>query len=213
MKKYLLYFFLFHLIIGQVAYCQVDTTQTSNNLLEELNTPEQKKVELLPKKMLFTQSLLWGQNGLIRKNKAFQLSPDERVSEMKIRRKMLQYHQIAGITTLVAMLGEGIIGMQLYNGDRNIRDLHEGVAAAVNIGYITTACLSFFAPPKMIDERKGYSSIKVHKALAFIHIAGMLATNILASQVHDHPELKPYHRDAAMVTFAALTASMVVIKF
>lgn len=213
MKKFTPYCFLLFLLLSAISYGQSDSTKTSNNLLDELNTPEQKKVELLPKKMLFTQSLLWGQNGLMRKNKAFELSPDERIKEMKIRRQMLVYHQIAGIATLTAMLGEGIIGMQLYNGDRKIRDLHEGVAAAVNIGYITTACLSFLAPPKMLDERKGYSSIKVHKILAFIHIAGMLATNILAGQVHDHPDLKPYHRDAAMATFTALTASMVVIKF
>jgi len=213
MKKITLLCIPLLLLIGCTSYGQTDSSKISNNLLDELNTPEQKKVELLPKKMLFTQSLLWGQNGLMRKYKTFELSPDERVKEMKIRRQMLVYHQIAGITTLAAMLGEGIIGMQLYNGDRKLRDLHEGVATAVNIGYITTACLAFLAPPKMLDERKGYSSIKVHKILAFVHIAGMLATNILASQVHQHPDLKPYHRDAAMATFTALTASMVIIKF
>ena len=151
MKKYIPFIFLFFLLVSANSYGQNDSTKTSNNLLDELNTPEQKKVDLLPKKMLFTQSLLWGQNGLMRKTKYFELSPEERIKEMKIRRQMLVYHQITGIATLTAMLGEGIIGMQLYNGDRKIRDLHEGVAAAVNIGYITTACLSFLSPPKMLD--------------------------------------------------------------
>ena len=28
---------------------------------------DQKQIELLPEKMIFTQSLLWGKNGLLRK--------------------------------------------------------------------------------------------------------------------------------------------------
>ena len=73
--------------------------------------------------------------------------------------------------------------------------------------------MSLFAPPPMVNRDKGISSIRLHKWLAVVHLTGMLATNILASQVEHHPELKPYHRAAAYTTFASFAAAMIVIKF
>ena len=126
---------------------------------------------------------------------------------------MLVMHQVTGFLTLDAMIAQGIVGTLLYNGKRNLRDTHESLGIGVNIGYFTTASLSLFAPPKMLNERKGFSSIKVHRFLAIIHMSGMIATNILAGMLEGNPDLRPYHRAAAFTAFGAFAASMIVIKF
>jgi hypothetical protein len=194
------------------SQAQVDTLQ-SVNLLDELSASTTDSVKLLPDNFVFTQRIMWGERGLMRNFKAFELTPEERQKELKIRRGMLVTHQIMGFTTLGLMVAQGFVGSSLYNGNYDKKDVHEALAAGINIGYFTTASLSLFAPPKMLDERKGYSSIKLHKALAVVHLSGMIATNILAAQLESNPDLKPYHRAAAFTTFGAFAASMVVIKF
>jgi len=191
---------------------QVDTLQ-SLNLLDELTATNTDSVKLLPDKFVFTQRIFWGEKGLMRNFKAFELTPEERQKELKIRRGMLVTHQVMGFTTLGLMIAQGFVGSSLYNGNTDKKDVHEALAAGINIGYFTTASLSLFAPPKMLDERKGYSSIKLHKALAIVHLSGMIATDILAAQLESNPDLKPYHRAAAFTTFGAFAASMIVIKF
>jgi hypothetical protein len=65
----------------------------------------------------------------------------------------------------------------------------------------------------MLNERKGYGSIKVHRYLALVHLAGMITTNILADQLETNPELKSWHRAAAITTLASFVAAEIVIKF
>jgi hypothetical protein len=194
------------------SQAQIDTLQ-SMNLLDELSATTTDSVKLLPDKFVFTQRIMWGKKGLMRNFKAFELSPEERQKELNIRRGMLVTHQIMGFTTLGLMVAQGFVGSSLYNGNYDKKDVHEALAAGINIGYFTTASLSLFAPPKMLDERKGYSSIKLHKALAIVHLSGMIATDILAAQLESNPDLRPYHRAAAFTTFGAFAASMIVIKF
>jgi hypothetical protein len=83
----------------------------------------------------------------------------------------------------------------------------------VNIGFFTTAGLSLFAPPKMINEREGYSSVKLHRALGILSITAMIATDILAGQLESNPELKPYHRAAAYTAFGSFALQIIAIKF
>ena len=148
---------------------------------------------------------------------AFELTPEKRQNELKVRRTMLVAHQIMGMATLGGMIAQGIVGAKLYNAGpsnyRSLKNTHEALAAGVNFGYFSTAALSLFAPPKMLNERKGYSSIKLHRGLAIIHMSAMIATNILAGQLESNPNLKPYHRAAAFTAFGAFAASMIVIKF
>ncbi len=189
---------------------QADTT----NLLADLSAQEsQAPQELLPSKMLITQRLLWGNKGLMRNFNRFELTPDERVRELKIRRTMLVAHQVIGFATLGCMVAQGFVGSSLYNGNHDKAGLHQSLAGAINIGYFTTAGLALFAPPKMINERKGYSSIKVHKILAVVHLTSMIATNILAGALESNPKLKPYHRAAAFTAFGSFAAAMIIIKF
>jgi len=214
MKKSIVLCVLVVVISAFNANSQVDTTQTLD-LLSELESTVTDTVKLLPDHFIFTQRMMWGEKGLMRNFKSFELSPEERQKELKIRRGMLVAHQASGFVTLGAMVAQGIVGTKLYNGNQNVHDLHEALAVVINVEYIATASLSLFAPPKMVDERKGYSSIKLHKALSIVHISGMIATNILASQLDngEHSNLRGYHRAAAITTFGALAASMIVIKF
>jgi len=193
------------------SVAQQDTTVTVD-LLGELNRTNEVKESLLPEKIMFTQRMFWGEKGLMRTFNAFELTPEKRQHELKVRRTMLVAHQIMGFATLGGMVAQGIVGAQLYNG-KDVKDLHEGLATAIEIGYFSTAALSLFAPPKMLNERKGYSSIKLHKILAMVHFTGMITTMVLAGQLENNPDLKPWHRAAAYTTFGAFAASMIVIKF
>jgi len=202
------------LLVALVSFqskAQKDTTATVD-LLGEMNKTAPEKTKLLPDKILFTQRIFWGEKGLMRNFNAFELTPEKRQHELKVRRTMLVAHQVMGMLTLGGMVAQGIVGAQLYNG-KNVKDLHEGLAGAVNVGYFSTAALSLFAPPKMLNERKGYSSIKLHRGLAIIHLSAMIATNILAGSLEGNPSLRPYHRAAAYTAFGAFAASMIVIKF
>ncbi len=183
------------------------------DLLSELEQQQKDTMKLLPHKMLFTQRMLWGNRGLMRHFNSFALTKENREKELKIRRTMLVIHQITGFTTLGLMAAQSYVGWQVYNGNHSLAETHEALAGVTDVFYFTTASLALFAPPKMIDEHKGYSSIKVHKALAIIHFSSMIATNILGPMVEDNPQLKPYHRAAALTAFGSLFAAMVIIKF
>jgi hypothetical protein len=193
-----------------------DTTATID-LLGELNQVAPEKAKLLPDKIMFTQRIFWGENGLMRNFNAFELTPEKRMAELKVRRTMLVTHQVLGMLTLGGMIAEGVVGFKLYNASgsnyESLKNTHEALASAVAIGYFSTAAMSLFAPPKMLNERKGYSSIKLHRGLAIVHFTGMITTMILGSQIENNPSLKPYHRAAAITTFGAFAASMIVIKF
>lgn len=191
---------------------QTDTIPTLN-LLDELSLATNETNELLPTKFPITQKILWSKKGLMRNFNRFELTPEKRQNELKLRRTMLATHQVMGFVTLGGMVAQGIVGAKLYKGDQSIKETHEALAIGVNIAYFSTASLSLFAPPKMLNERKGYSNIKLHKVLAIVHFSSMLATNILASQIENNPDLRPYHRAAAFTAFGSFAISMVVIKF
>jgi len=185
---------------------------SADSLLNDLELEEPKQ-ELLPDRIFITQKLFWGKKGLLRVTGIAPLTAENRETEMKIRRTMLKLHQVGGFVTLAGMIAQGFVGAQLYNHpSAQLRDRHENLASFINISYTTTALLSFTAPPPLVN-RKGMSSIKIHKGLAMVHLTGMIVTNILASQIYSHPELKPYHRAAAYTTFAAFATAMIVIKF
>lgn len=204
--------------------------QDTNDLLGDISAADNQAEPLLPQHILFTQRMLWGKKGLMRNFNYFKLTPENRARELKIRRVMLTTHQIMGFATLAGMVAQGIVGSNLFDysvngkvGDsQSTKDLHESLAAAVNICYFTTAGLAFFTPPKMLDDKKGYSSVKLHMGLAIVHLTGMVATNVLAGQIESAKEngnyalskdLKIYHRAAAFTAFGSFAAAMIVLSF
>ena len=127
------FFFLFFALTTSTGFTQDD-------LLGDLMKTQDTITELLPKKMLLTQRIFWGQKGLLRPISP--LNPVNREKELKLRRGMLVTHQVLGFATLGGMIGQGIVGSRLYNTTGSnyskTKDLHEGLGAFVNITYSTT---------------------------------------------------------------------------
>jgi len=187
-----------------------------DDLLNDLMKEQDSTTELLPKKMLLTQRVLWGQKGLLRPISP--LTATNREKELKLRRGMLVAHQVLGFVTLGGMVGQGITGTQLYKGSGRVGDIHEGLAIAVNTTYSATAIMSLFTPPPLINRDKKLSAIRLHKWLAVVHMGGMIGTNILAQSLEDargdqYTRLKKWHRAAAFTTFASYAAAVITIKF
>jgi hypothetical protein len=198
-KKILLIFIVFSIAINY--------SQEKEDLFS-LISEEQNQIELLPERMVFTQSLLWGKNGLFRKTGISDLNIENREKELRIRKNMLNAHQVIGYITLASMVAQGIIGGKLYNGDESLRNTHKTMGNIVNIGYFTGAGLSLFAPPPLINKKvKGFNSIKAHKILATIHFSAMVATN------HFKDRNKDTHKAAAYTAFASYATAVLVIKF
>jgi hypothetical protein len=199
MKSFLFIFILFSIAINY--------SQEKEDLFS-LISEEQNQIELLPERMVFTQSLLWGKNGLFRKTGISPLNIENREKELKIRKTMLTAHQVLGYVTLVSMVAQGIIGGKLYNGQDDLYNTHKTMGNIVNVGYFTGAGLSLFAPPPLINKKvKGFNSIKAHKILATIHFSSMVATNYYKDKNKDN------HKAAAYTAFASYATAVLVIKF
>jgi hypothetical protein len=205
---------LFGFLVG-CFFCVQPVAAQSDSLLQQLITANNVDSSLIqpPAKMLFTQRVLWGTNGLLKNRYSGIDLVANRKMDLKIRRTMLQLHQIGGFVTIGGMLAQGIIGSKLYKGDYKVRELHENMGMAVNLSYGFTALNGLFAPPSAFSRDKKITSIRLHKWLAVLHLSGMIATNILGTQIEDNVSLKPYHRAAAYVSFASLATALVVIKF
>jgi len=185
-----------------------------DSLLTSLEENQDTTVSLLPKRMMFTQSLLWGRKGALRITGLAPLTEKSRTRELKLRRRMLVLHQLLGYVTLGGMVAQGFVGQRLYNHyTPQIKNTHKMLATGVSITYFSTAALSLFAPPPMLRHvKERNSSIKWHKRLAFLHMAGMITTLVLADKASE-PKYKPLHRAAAFTAFTAFTASMIVMTF
>ena len=190
------------LLISFISFSQEKEDLFS--LIEEDN----KQIELLPERMIFTQSLLWGEKGLLRKTGISPLNFENRQKELKLRKNMLTAHQAIGYLTLASMIAQGIIGGKLYNGQDNLYQTHKTMGTIVNIGYFTGAGLSLFSPPPLINKKvKGFNSIKAHKMLATVHFSAMVATN------YYNDKNKANHKAAAYTAFASYATAVLVIKF
>jgi hypothetical protein len=206
MKKYLIY-------LGITCSISLNVGAQTDSLDLLLQLGSEEPIELIPKRMIFTQRMLWGEKGLMRTLKVAPLTDHGRETELKIRRGMLVTHQVLGFATLAGMVAQGIVGAKLYSGDYKIKELHEGLGTAVNITYFTTAGLSLFTPPPLISRQvKGLNGIKMHKTLAVVHLSAMIATNLLSDSAGD-PKIKPLHRAAAFTAFGSFFGAMLVMKF
>ena len=103
--------------------------------------------------MIFTQRILWGEKGLMRKIKWSPLNIEQREKELRIRRKMLKAHQAVGFVTLAGFIAQGIIGVQLYNGNYSNYKFHKTVGHLTSISYFSGAGLSLFSPPPLINKK------------------------------------------------------------
>jgi hypothetical protein len=215
MKFVFLFIFSFFVLKVQAQVSPADS------LLADL-TADMSSESLLPNRMLLTQRVFWGEKGLFRLTGiAPKLTIENRQRELKTRRNMFKIHQAVGIATAVGMLAQGFLGSKVYNYDFStksaenydkLKNAHENLATGINIAYGTTALMAFTSPPKQIN-RKGVSNMGIHRALSYVHLTGMITTNVLSDKIQSKPNLKPYHRAAAFTSFAAYAAAIAIIKF
>lgn len=201
------------LILLMSCISSVQLEAQDNNLLNDLIAEQPKDTALVPKKMLITQRMLWGEKGLMRTTGIAPLTIDSRKKEMQVRRSFLKVHQALGFVTLGGMVAQGIVGSQLYKGNHQVKDLHEMLATGINVTYSLGAVTSLFAPPPMVNRDRKITSLRLHKWLAVAHMSGMIATNILSGLADENVKYKSAHRTVAYATFASFAAAMIVIKF
>ena len=193
------------LFIGTVTHGQEDPIIEQYNLLHTLpdNMPLQTKV-------------LWGKNGLFRKTNLFQI---DRPRELELRTEMLQLHQKLALGTLGLMLAQGYLGYQLQDATTNYMELsnrHAKLGKAAFGAYLTSAMLSYTAPPALRYNRK-IDSIRIHRWLSIIHFTGMLALPYLGEKVsgpHDSTKSRDralyIHRGIAVTTISTMALSALI---
>jgi len=170
-------------------------------------------LSLLPDRLGPMESMFWGQHGAMRKVFHFPLTPEGRESEMHLRRNMLGLHQLGGFVTLAAMASTMFVGQKVYNGQRDLRQIHKALAYTTVAAYFSTATLALFTPPPQI-RRNEWSTISAHKLLGTLHFTGMLAMPVLGTLIRDgHAELRPVHLGVGYATLAAFSAALLVITF
>ncbi len=174
------------------------------------------KRSLLPEHMSLMERGLWGESGLLRTvGLASPLTPEVRKGELTLRRTMLSIHQVGGFITLGLMGTTVYYGQQVLNGRYDLLPRHKTFITATIISYSATALLAVLSPPPLI-RRDEVSTTTIHKALAWVHFAGMVATPILGRLIHnssDYYRSAHFHQVSAYITTAALAASLLVITF
>jgi uncharacterized membrane protein len=196
---------------------------TTNNLFsqESIDFSEEfekllinEKPILLPEKMIFSQKIFWGENGIFRKTGISDLTLENREKELIVREKMLKAHQVIGYITFAGMIYQGILGGKLYNGDYTVYDTHKKLGKIVTASYFTGAALSLFSPPPLVNRKKeGLNNIRLHKILANIHVPAMIVTNIYADKQYEKKSYKEIHKVSAYTAFASYSLAMVTIIF
>ncbi len=184
---------------------------------------------LLPEHMSIMEQALWGEGGVVRTTGILPLDPSHRKIELSLRRTMLTAHQIGGFATLALMVPTLILGqrnIQNWNDanagirplDRQLNRTHHEIAMITFGTYMATGALAILAPPPLV-RRDDWSTVTIHKTLAWVHFTGMVATPILAALAAHAPtlsearNLRTAHEIAAYTTAAALAASFLVITF
>lgn len=196
--------FLF-LLVGAINQAQDDPINKVNNPLYAL-----------PDNMPLQTKLLWAENGLLRKTNLFQV---DRPRELELRTKMLQLHQKLALGTLGLIFTQGYLGFQLQDATTDYMELSDRHAALGKVAfgsYLTSAMLSYTAPPALRYNRK-IDSIRIHRWLSIIHFTGMLALPYLGEKVSGpHDSIKSrdralyIHRGIAVTTISTMALSALI---
>jgi len=175
------------------------------------------KHRLMPNNMSFMEKWLWGEDGIVRGiGLEPPLTPDERRSELSLRRTMLTTHQIGGFVTLGLMVGAVYFGQKIIDGHPEYRRNHQYFVTATIISYSATGLLAILSPPPLI-RRNEVSTTTIHKTLAWIHVAGMIITPILGGMIKRRSssamQSERIHQISGYLTTAIFAASMIVVTF
>lgn len=141
------------------------------------------------------------------------------------RSRMLKTHQILGLATAIPMAAAvftsgGAEGEEEggTGGRTSGRDLHAAMGYTAAALYFTSAYFAVMAP--RVKGARNTGATKLHRALAFVHVAAMVATPILGYQAkrrYDRNEsasqVGNQHSAAAGVAAASFFASIAVLSF
>lgn len=174
-------------------------------------------LDSLPDGMPLSKRLLWGNSGLVRQ---LGLAPAHRADELRLRRQMLQWHQALGLATWAAMTVQTVTGGRMYddlaeNYQRYSRG-HRTLGYATFGLYTASASLQFAAPPARRYD-SGITNITVHRALSYVHFAGMMATPFLgvsaarANSPEAYRDALDRHRIVGIITYAAFSGAILAI--
>ena len=232
MKKLVTTAFLF-LFLG-MSYSQTDTTKVvEDDLLSEDPASKTQVTSLLPEGMGPVKRFFWSENGLMRKSSYFELTPEKREREIIVRRRMLQTHQVMGFVALGTMVASAVTGQMVINYSHSsadnagknmqtVKGLHQIATNATMISYGATALLQLLAPPPIIIRKnQGWSNMKAHKTLAYLHFAGMVTTPIMGQLIYGSASLKndksdqlrQFHQVSGYITTALFASAVIVMKF
>ena len=137
------------------------------------------------------------------------------------RTHMLQIHQKLGMITVAAMIAAiaasgGAKGHHGYPGSASGRNLHMALGVSTAGLYAATAYFALAAPH--IHGVKVRGPIRLHKAMAYIHVPGMVMTAVLGSMAYSQMNngervhgIARYHQTAAMVTAVALAIAVFAV--
>jgi len=186
------------------------TAQDADSLLATL-VVQDEATPLLPEHIGVTKKWLWGENGLMRKIGRYPLTLEDRERELRLRRKMLKAHQVAGYVTSALMVGTALAGQKAYNGDWK-GDIHKAFEFATFTSYAVTGGLSLLSPPPLLVGGKKLSNIKVHRLLAYVHGSGMIINGLFGEKMLENGK-RDLHRAVGYTTASALWGAMIVMKF
>ena len=132
---------------------------------------------------------------------------------------MLQLHQKLALGTLGLMFAQGYLGFQLQDATTNymeLSDRHAALGKAAFGSYLTSAMLSYTAPPALSYNQK-IDSIRIHRWLSIIHFAGMIALPSLGKIVSNpgnynltYDEALTIHRGVALTTISSMALSALI---
>ena len=117
------------------------------------------------------------------------------------------------------MLTQGYLGFQLQDATTNymeLSDRHATVGKVAFGSYLTSAMLSYTAPPALRYNHR-IDSIRIHRWLSIIHFTGMLALPYLGEKVSGpHDSIKSrdralyIHRGIAVSTISTMALSALI---
>ena len=207
----------------ELPFIQQDSLNISVVQPDTLPVSVVRRPRLLPENLGFFERNLWTENGLFRTmGIASPLTPESRKSELKLRRTMLVAHEVSGFVTLGLMVTTVYYGQKVLNefNTSNYRPLlrkHTQFVDATIATYSITALLSLLSPPPVI-RRDEISTVSIHRALAWVHVTGMILTPIIAAIAKKgrgatDMSILRIHQISAYITTAAFTASIIVVTF
>ena len=158
-----------------------------------------------------------------------QTKADPKMQAMLDRRThMLKVHQTLGLYTLIPMAATLVTGPMAKAKGKNGEpikeptpanlDFHVALGSLTGAMYATTAYYAIFAPRVPGVEHKG--PIRLHEALAFIHVPGMIATGVLGAMAYKQENagekvhgIASAHGPVAVVTISAYSAAMLAVSW